>query len=75
MFIRPKDAEMMAVKNRKFKKPASKALFDRTAIPTTEVDWETVCAAVAGLNNAAIALTTMPRYLNPITMASQGVQA
>ena len=38
MFIRPKDADMIAVKNPGNSKPASRALFDITAMPTTEVD-------------------------------------
>ena len=74
MFMKPSDAEMTAEKNKKFWKPASRALFDITAIPMMDVDCEMVSAAVAGLNRPAIALMTMPKYEMPIEIASQGAQ-
>ena len=42
----PSDTESIDVKNSASVSPASNAFFDMTAMPTTEVDCETVSAAV-----------------------------
>ena len=59
-FMMPSDTEIMAMNCMNGTKPASANCFDITAMPTTEDESDTVCAAVAGLNRPATACTTMP---------------
>ena len=59
-FITPSDTEIMAVNSKKGTKPASANCLDITAMPTTDDESDTVCAAVAGLNRLATAWNTIP---------------
>ena len=51
MFIMPSDTESIAVNDRALVNPCSIADFDMTAMPTTDVELETVSAMVWGLNS------------------------
>ena len=72
MFMTPSETESIDVKKSASVRPASNALRDMTAMPTTDVDCDTVSAAVAGLNKPATACTTMPMYMKPAWMARSG---
>ena len=54
------DTDNMAVNSRKLTKPASAADFDMTAMPMIDVEFDTVSAAVTGLNKPRMATSTMP---------------
>ena len=51
----PNDTEIMAMNSINGARPASANCLDITAMPTTDDESDTVCAAVAGLNRPATA--------------------
>ena len=59
-FMMPSDTEIMAVKLKMPMSPMSTASFDMTAMPMMEVVFDTVSAAVAGLNRLATRAMTWP---------------
>ena len=71
--MRPSDTEIIAVNEMALSIPADSASFDMMAMPTIDVDCDTVSAAVAGLNRPAMACTTMPMYRKPPWIACRGV--
>ena len=56
----PSETEIIAANIEKFSRPCSAAVFDITAMPTMDVEFDTVSAAVAGLNSPRMATSTMP---------------